>query len=157
MANPKRLYWDACVWIAIIQRETAVPLKGGGMEDRYSMCEAVLADAEEGKFEIATSCFSLAEVCQGTNDGRADDLPNFFERDCIITIPVDFEIGSAAQTLQSKDNIGLSPQDATHVASAIRAKADLFNTFDAGILKLNGKILRADGSPLPICKPGENE
>lgn len=127
------------------------------MEDRFSICEAVLANAEEGKYEIVTSCFSLVEACKGSNDGRADDLSNFFKRDWIIAIPVDFEIGRAAQALQSRNDIGLGPQDATHVASAIRAKADQINTFDAGILKLNGKILRADGSPLPICKSGEKE
>lgn len=154
MAKPTRLYWDSCVWIAIIAHETAIPLKGGYFENRYSICNTVLSEAKNGKIEIFTSCFALAEVCKISNINEYENLSDFFNRDYIIAIPVDFEIGGMAQALQLKDDLNLRPQDAVHVASAIRAGVDQMNTFDADILKLNGKLLSSDKSPLQICKPG---
>lgn len=81
MANPQRIYWDACAWIAYIAKETAVPLKDGGKENRFIMCEAVLKGAREGKYEIVTSCFTLAEVCKSgeVKSSPVDNLPAFFE------------------------------------------------------------------------------
>lgn len=48
MASPtKRVYWDACVWLALILREK-IPLPGGGMEDRDTMCRMVIEAAKKG-------------------------------------------------------------------------------------------------------------
>lgn len=45
---------------------------------------------------------------------------------------------------------GLKPKDATHVATAVRAKVDVLETFDDGLIKLSGKV----GNPLlPIRRP----
>lgn len=52
MAKLPRVYWDACAWIAYIAQEKAVPLKGGGTENRYAMCKSVLKAAEERKIEL---------------------------------------------------------------------------------------------------------
>ena len=46
-AAPKRLYRDACSWIAMIQDEK-IPLNGGGIEHRGQMCRQVLRAAEKG-------------------------------------------------------------------------------------------------------------
>ena len=55
-ASPKRIYWDACVWIALIQDER-IPLVDGGVELRGALCRAVISQAEKGKAEVLTSAF----------------------------------------------------------------------------------------------------
>lgn len=158
MISQKRIYWDACTWIAYIARETSVPLPGGGTENRFLMCENVLRGAREGKFEIVTSCFTLSEVCKKpeVKDSPVDNLPAFFEHSYILTIPVDLAIGRHAQSMQATGLVALKPPDAVHLASALRSRVDQINTFDNAILKLDGLITSRDGQPLRICKPGED-
>ncbi|TBN41077.1 PIN domain-containing protein [Paracoccus subflavus] len=156
MANPQRIYWDACAWIAYIAKETTIPLKGGGQENRFVMCEAVLKGAREGKYEIVTSCFTLAEVCKNgeVKSSPVDNLPAFFEHSYILTVPVDLALGRHAQNIQASGLVALKPPDAVHLASALRARVDQIHTFDANILKLDGTIPGRDGKPLKIVKPG---
>lgn len=159
MSNPERIYWDACVWIAYIARETAVPLRDGGTENRFAVCESTLNAAREGRYEIVTSCFTLAEVCKkpSVRESPVDNLPGFFERSYILTVPVDFAIGRRAQAMQVSGLVNLKPPDAIHLASALRAGVAQFNTFDNGIIELNNRIPLQDGRPLKICKPGRDE
>jgi len=59
MASPtKRIYWDACVWLAFILREK-VRLQDGSAEDRDTMCRSVIQAAKKGTLEILTSTFCL--------------------------------------------------------------------------------------------------
>ena len=156
MAKSTRIYWDACAWIAYIARETSVRLSGGGTENRFLMCEGVLKAARAGKFEIVTSCFTLAEVCKNPDvkSSPVDNLPAFFERSYILTVPVDMAIGRRAQAMQASGIVSLKPPDTVHLASALRAEVEQFNTFDSAILKLDGHIAGRDGKPMKICKPG---
>lgn len=158
MSKPTRIYWDACAWIAYIARETAIPLKRGGTENRFAMCEGVLRGARDGKFEIVTSAFTLAEVCRSpqVSSSPVDNLPAFFERSYVLVVPVDLSIGRHAQTMQASGLISLKPPDAVHLASALRAEVDQINSFDRKILDLDGKIPSRGGAPLQICKPGED-
>ncbi|MFC4671518.1 type II toxin-antitoxin system VapC family toxin [Seohaeicola nanhaiensis] len=159
MASPQRIYWDACAWIAYIAKETAVPIKSGGKENRFAMCEAVLKGAREGKYELVTSCFTLAEVCKHSEvkSSPVDNLPAFFEHKYILMIPVDFALGRHAQNMQASGLVALKPPDAIHLASALRAKVDQINTFDTDLLKLDGSIPGRDGNPLKIIKPGSDK
>jgi hypothetical protein len=50
---PRRVYWDACTWIALIQKEK-VSLDTGGIEDREMMCRVVIEAAKSGAIEIVT-------------------------------------------------------------------------------------------------------
>ena len=95
MAKAQRIYWDACAWIAFIAEEKAVPLKGGGIENRYAMCLNILEEARKGRYEIVTSAFTLAEVCKNSAvvDSPIDNLPAFFEKSYILIVPVDLAIG----------------------------------------------------------------
>jgi len=155
MAKPQRIYWDACTWIAYIAEEKAVPIKGGGAENRYAMCLSVLEDARRGKYEIATSAFTLAEVCKNTEviESPIDNLPAFFEKSFILIVPVDLAIGRRAQTMQASGLVTLKPADTVHLASALRAKVTELHTFDCKILELDGRIVGGDGSPMKICRP----
>ncbi len=50
--NPKRYYWDACVFLSEINANP----------DRVPIIEAILDDGDQGKAEIYTSILSIAEV-----------------------------------------------------------------------------------------------
>ncbi len=79
MPKTKRIYWDACIWIAVINEERSVLLKDGSTENRFAMCEAVMEQARSGDLEIVVSAFTLAEVCKSpkAKDENTGKLPNF--------------------------------------------------------------------------------
>ena len=61
----KRVYWDSCAWIALIQREKIRNDKGIVTEDRDTMCRTVwTAAAKDKTTEIVTSALSFVEVCK---------------------------------------------------------------------------------------------
>jgi predicted nucleic acid-binding protein len=155
MAKAQRIYWDACAWIAFIAEEKAVPLKGGGTENRYGMCLNILEAARKGKYEIVTSAFTLAEVCKSPEVvvSPIDNLPAFFEKSYILIVPVDLAIGRRAQSMQATGLVKLKPADTVHLASAQRAKVAELHTFDDRILALDNQIVGGDGNLLKICRP----
>jgi predicted nucleic acid-binding protein len=159
MANTKRIYWDACTWIAYIKQEQEVITVNGNKENRFEMCRSVLKEAEKGNIEIATSAFTLAEVCKypEVRESGVDHLPSFFDKSYILLIPVDKFVATKAQAFQLAGLYGLKPQDAIHVASAFIAKSIQLHTFDRGILSLNQKIMGRDNAPMTICKPDEQK
>ena len=159
MVKVVRVYWDACAWIAYINQEKAIALPDGGTENRFNMCSEVLKIAQDGKLEIVTSAFTLAEVCKNPEikDSPLDHLPSFFEKSYILTVPVDMAIGRRAQEMQASGLINLKPPDAIHLASARRAAVSELHTFDGKILNLDGQIAGADGQPMKICKPTEGK
>jgi predicted nucleic acid-binding protein len=152
--RPKKVYWDACAWIAQISNQK-VPLPDGSIEDRGSLCRAVVADAEKGATEIFTSALSLAEVSKLPSDvpGAGDKIKQFFENDFIVIIQLDRRTGEFARDLMQLGYPGLKPPDAVHLASASIANAEEMHTFDGKLLRLDQKIMKADGVPLRICKP----
>ncbi len=155
MASLKRVYWDACAWIAYINQEDLVV--DGKQEHRFQMCKHVLKEAEAGKIEIVTSAFTLAEVCKSAKvkESGVDHLPSFFDKSYILLVPVDKSVALKAQAIQLAGIYGLKPADAIHVASAYVAKSAELHTFDKGILSLDEKITGQDGLPMKICRPGE--
>ena len=94
MAKVIRVYWDACAWIAYINQERSIETASGRFENRYAMCSEVLKMAQEKKLEIATSAFTLAEVCKNpeVKDSPLDNFPAFFEKSYILIVPVDMAI-----------------------------------------------------------------
>lgn len=152
--SPKRLYWDACAWIAFIQEEK-VEIPSGQVEDRESMCRSVLIAAKAGKAEIATSTLSLAEVCKDptTASEAANRFPDFLDLEYVLLVPLDRAVGEKARELMQGSCTRLKPPDAIHIATAIVANADALHTFDELLLALNGLFSKADGSKLKICKP----
>lgn len=159
MPRPVRIYWDSCAWIAYISQEKSVPLKNGRSENRFSMCLEILEAAKEGKYEIVTSAFTLAEVCklETIRDSPADNLPYFLDRSYILVLPVDKSVGVRAQKLQTSGLVNLKPPDAIHLASAQRAGVSELHTFDDKMLKLTDQVIGSDSQPLKICKPGEGK
>jgi predicted nucleic acid-binding protein len=149
--NPRRVYWDACTWIALIQREKIAV----GGSNRETMCRAVIAEAKKNKIEILTSTLSLVEVCKNRELRSKDDdqIGAYFENDYILLMNVDRLVGEHARMLMSAGHTGLKPPDAIHVASAIHGLAAELHTYDDKLLKLDGRIGRVDGGQLRICAP----
>jgi predicted nucleic acid-binding protein len=155
MASPsKRVYWDACVWIALIQREK-ISVPGGGIEDRETMCRMVIEAAKKGALEILTSTFCLVEVCKAPTDKKtiSDKLAEFFENDYILLTNLDRLVAERGRELMIRHR-GLKPPDAVHVATAaVSPGVEEMHTFDDRLLQFDNLIDKADGTKLKICKP----
>jgi hypothetical protein len=154
-SSPRRVYWDACTWIALIQRERILDPKGKLLEDRGTLCRVVLNQAVAGEAEIATSSFSLVEVCKNPSikKNKEDKIADFFENDYVLLVNVDKRIGLLARHIMMSGLSKLKPADATHLASAAISAAEEMHTFDDALLRLDGRVDRPDGTKLKICKP----
>jgi predicted nucleic acid-binding protein len=151
----KRVYWDACVWLALILREK-IKLPSGGIEDRETMCRMVIEAAKKGSLEILTSYFCLVEVCKVPEEKKeaADKLADFFENDYILLANVDRIVAERARVLMVVGHSGLKPPDAVHIATALVSPGvEEMHTFDDRILALDGILDKTDGAKLKICKP----
>jgi len=151
-----RIYWDANAWIAYIRKE--MPASDNTITvPRYEMCRDVLRRAEKREIEIATSAFTLSEVCKRRSEAHDSsiNLPAFFDQPYILLIPVDKRVGLMAQNLQLTGVGKLKPQDATHVASALVWSVPIMHTFDGPLRDLNKILTCADGAQLEIMMPGE--
>ena len=126
-------------------------------EPRFEMCREVLRRADKGEVEIATSAFTLAEVCKRRAEAYDPtiNLPAFFDQRFIILVPVDKQVGLLAQNLQLSGVGGPKPADATHVASALVWDIPILHTFDGPLRKLDNVLQSKDGSQLRIMMPGQ--
>lgn len=156
MPEPARFYWDACAWIAYIQKEMPGP-DSSFTEPRYEMCRTVLQQADAGTVEIATSAYTLAEVCKVAKDPTSPgvDLAAFFNQRYILLMNVDKQVGLRAQNLQMAGVGKLSPQDAVHLASALIANVSVLHTFDTDLLDLDNIFTLDDGNKMRIVRPTE--
>jgi predicted nucleic acid-binding protein len=150
--KPKRVYWDSCVFLGLVNPEEA----------KHQACRAVQVDAEDGNIEIVTSAFTLTEVFKKKCEGKArplseegdERIEQYFQSPYIFLVQVDRNIATHARRLMRRHSELEKPQDAIHLASALRLNVDEMHTYDgADLLRLNGVCLRADGAPLVICTP----
>jgi predicted nucleic acid-binding protein len=155
MATPtKRVYWDACAWIALIQREK-IKLPSGAIEDRETMCRMVIEAAKNGALEILSSTLCLVEVCKapGIKKRTSDKLAEFFENDYILITNLDRMVAECGRELMIAHCV-LKPPDAVHIATAaVSPGVEEMHTFDDRLIKLDGLIGKADGTKLKICRP----
>lgn len=153
MAEKRKVYWDACIWFALIKQEPG----------RFAKCQHIIDQARKGEVEIWTSALTLAEVfrkqCGGT---EASGLPadkdrefeDFLSQDFVYEVQLDRPIGVAARRLLRAHAQLKKPQDAVHLASAVMNNLSEFHTFDAvNLLCLNGFVTTRGGHPLLICEP----
>lgn len=156
--DTSRVYWDACAWIAYIQKEMPGP-EAGFTEPRFEMCRTILRRAEARQLEIATSAYTLSEVCKKPVDPTSPglNLPAFFDQPYIVLVDVTKQIGMRAQSLQVAGVAGLKPQDATHIASALVWSIPFVHTFDKRLLALDKVLTMDDGDQLRIIRPTEDE
>jgi len=155
LAEKKKVYWDACIWFALIKQEPG----------RLTNCSHVLDLARRGEVEIWTSSLTLAEVFRkqcGVPTTAANGLPEdkdlefeaFVAQDFVVEVQVDHQIGIAARRLLRQHAKLRKPQDAIHLASALQHDLDEFHTFDAdNLLGLDGLVQTRSGRSLKICEP----
>lgn len=150
MTDRKRIYWDACAWLGMINGEA----------DKAAELEVVWRKAEHGEIEIWTSAFCIAEVykakCEGGRVGLApeydEQIDNMFDQDFVHITQVDLGVARLAKQLLRSDNKLTKPSDGIHLATAILWNCDQLHTWDASDL-LGLAVQCADGSELTICKP----
>jgi len=152
----KRIYWDSCAWLGLINDE----------ENKWPGCQYVMSLAHKGDVEILASTLVLAEVyktrCHNPYKVIAEEkdilLEDYFSENFIIIASVDLKVTiRARQLLRYYSDKGLKkPQDAIHLATAIIHDADEFHTFDGSdLLCLNGIVKTEGGKLLSIQKPSE--
>lgn len=136
-------YWDSNCFLCWLKKEPG-----------YEKCKGVIQKSEQGEIQIITSALTIAEVIYlKPNDKidrkKSDEIYRFFENEYIIPISVDRFIAEMARELLW-DYQALKPKDAIHVASAIRTKTIIFDTFDGDLIDLSGTI---GNPPLIIGEP----
>jgi predicted nucleic acid-binding protein len=142
--NRTRRYWDANVFVALIK----------GEEGRADVVEVVLEAAQRGETEIYTSALTLVEVVKRP-DGEApvseqdeDTIRAYFQHEFIVIVPFTADMGEGARELHW--HRGLRWRDAVHVATAIRARADVLETYDNQLLAISEQV---GDPPLLIAEP----
>ena len=148
----KTVYWDACTFLGLINQEAG----------KHSDCRAVCADVERGEIQIVTSFLTFTEVFKVKCEGAAkplsqegeDTVAAFFSSEKITPRVVDRQIAEAARQLMRRHPECKKPNDAIHLATALRMNVEEMHTYDGSdLLGLDKKIARSDGEMLVICRP----
>lgn len=153
MAEPVRIYWDTCAWLALIN----------GEDGRKPDVDAVYSQARNGNVELWTSNIAIVEAnrleaemqqAKPLPEGSLAVLDAVFFQPFIKLIPVDTDIATRARQL-IRETTGLRVKaDAIHLASAIRWNIATLHTYDGSDLThLDGKMSCDDGTTLTICHP----
>lgn len=153
--SPKKIYWDSCSWIALISNER-IYKNGVLTENRGADCRDVVRSAVKGEIELYTSALGIIEVNKGSpvaGGVPADKIKDFFENDYILIVSVNRQVGELGRELMQRGYSKLKPADASHIAAAAVAGVDEMHTYDDKLLDLTGKVAKADGTMLRICKP----
>jgi predicted nucleic acid-binding protein len=129
--------------------------------ERVETCTRLFQEAcndKEKRIRIYTSALTFAECACAQSEEAQRSLQAFMERECIVPLNLDREVGEWAATVQRTSlrdlKKKLPPRDAIHVASALYYDIPVLYTYDGDdIIPLNGKLFLSDGSPLVISEP----
>jgi len=128
-------YWDSNCFLGWLLEEA----------DKADECRAVLEEAKAGRIVLVTSALTLAEVVKlgkGKDPipaGDATKIRDFFKQEYVEVRNLDRFVAEDARNLVW-DKAGLHPKDTVHLATALRLRLRLFNTFDDDLLKLSGTL-----------------
>jgi len=134
-------YWDTAPFLAWLKRES----------HRLADVEPVIRAAEIGKVRLITSSVTLVEVVKLDQKDAAIQVPpedaetirQWFLRSFISLRTFDRPTATIARQLIWDH--GLKTRDAMHLATAIRWRVPVLETFDSDdLIPLNGKV----GDPL---------
>lgn len=142
-ADMQLVYWDSDCFLGWLQKE----------EEKQSLCEQVILEAEAGNIKLITSSLTLAEVLMmrgkpylpRTDAARVRD---FFKQPYISVRSVTRALAEDARELVWSR--GIKPKDAIHVATAASAKLTTLHTFDRHLIRKSGKV---GTPPLRIERP----
>lgn len=161
MADPIKVYWDSCCWLAFINDEPG----------KAQRCRYVLKEARLGAYQILTSTLTLAEVFKVTAEKEAIksgtarfplppnkdiEFEKYLLQEFLLMVQVDFDIGIDARRLLRAHQPLKKPADGIHLASALANNVAELHTFDfKNLIPLSGIVTREDGGALKICPPPE--
>ena len=149
---PKRVYWDSCTFLGLINQE----------QGKSNECTGVWDEAAAGKVVIYTSFFTFAEVFKTKCDSPAKPLTEgedkrieqILRQKWVKPMVVDERIGVASRRLMRGYPECKKPSDGVHLATALALSVDEMHTYDnSDLLKLTGRVNCANGKPLTICRP----
>lgn len=153
MADPVKIYWDTCAWLALINEEAG----------RKPDVDAVYSQARAGRVELWTSNMSIVEAnrleaeMQQAKPIPPDSLAildGLFFQPFVKLVPVDTDIAKRARKLIRETPRLRVKADAIHLASAMRWSIPVLHTYDGSDLThLDGKIICEDGTRMTICYP----
>lgn len=143
MARERR-YRDTACFLAVLNRE----------EGRVEVCERILRAATYRSVEIVTSAFTITEVLlpkggRPLSPAVRSTITRFFRHPGIVLVNVDRAVAERAQVYFWDQNV--RPKDAVHVASAVSAGVPVFETYDAGLIRLSGRL--GGSPPLTVREP----
>lgn len=126
-------YWDSCCFLGVLNKEA----------DKLAACRAVLREAKNGTLRIVTSALTLTEVLRpkGTTvipKEKAEEIHRFFQHEWIVVYNLDRALAERARDVVW--NYSVDHKDSIHVATAIDANVDQFDTYDGALIALSGKI-----------------
>ena len=144
----KKPYFDSSVFLAWIKKEVV-----NGV-NRRTPADHILTLAENGNITIITSTLTLAEVHKLRSGDRTPVKDNesllkaferYLENDWIRLVDVDRSIGEEANAFCVQ--YGLYPNDAIHLACAIRAKCDFLLAWDDRFNKVTHPKIKIEELP----------
>ena len=148
--TPFSLYWDACVFVSLIEGDSA----------RLPTIQAILDDVDRKKVEIFTSTLSIAEVAfaKVEKDGQILEPSIEAKIDKLWGPSSPFKMVDTYTTLMHEakrlmrrvhetDGWSLKPADAIHLVTAQRVRVRELHTYDDKLYKF------ADAMQFPISAP----
>lgn len=134
----KKPYIDSDVWIGWIKNEKISKMVDGVLVtvERGEIGKHVLELAEQRVYPIFISPLTFAEVQKKKGQARLEDDENdnvidYFQHDFVNVIPIDRSLGEHANKLcRTYEAERLSPNDAIHLACAIKAGCDVLLSWD---------------------------
>lgn len=127
-------YWDSGVFLAWLLPEP----------ERTAACRGVIRAAEKGDLRIVTSGVTLTEVIKlkGRPPLKAEQealINKFFQHRYILVRNCDRFVAEYARQL-IWEYPALKPKDSIHVATAIKTRLPVLDSYDDGLLALDGKV-----------------
>jgi predicted nucleic acid-binding protein len=141
-------YWDSVTFLAWLLPEP----------ERQADCRGVIRAAEKGETLLVTSALTLSEVIHlkgnpSLGATQETKIEQFFAHSWVNVRALDRFVSERARKLIWQ--FGVKPKDANHLATALRWRVPLFETFDAELLALDRKL--GGKPPMQIRKPHEAE
>jgi predicted nucleic acid-binding protein len=119
--------------------------------DRYRIFQHIWELAESGQIKLYTSAITFAEVYKLRHQTQTQplatimDLLGDFEKEFVESIEVDREIGLTANLLcRTYAAQKLYPNDAIHLACALRAKCDVLLAWDRPLNSIVHRDIRIE-------------
>ena len=139
-------YWDSSVFVALLNNE----------QGRAPTVVSILDQAEAGRIQLYTSALTITEVLKlkgkkPIGQDAQKKIVELFQHEYIQVIGVDRWIAFDAQQYVWENNV--PPKDSIHVATALKKKLPILETYDNDdLISKSGQL---GNPPIVIRKPVE--